>query len=302
MVTNILLTICAHVITICWVWKGSIDGSHNSQCLQRRSDQMGSRIACSTSLPLGNILLFQVFGLSRETCPLLFFWTACFFLLSKFATGPEPDDYLDAMCVDGEGIGQRMMYGKKGHGVIVLTFMFPNGIHYFYGPVSYRRNEKQILTWSGVDNLLYDMQSEIGNGIYAGMGDKIFNIAAWSCIKIVPTHPQSERQSAEKNEMNKNRVSIEWDYGAAKALFKGSNDRESKRLDNDSTLSLQELLVCGLLKNCHTCFNGNTASGFRTFNCDPPTLEQYLYPVPKPVPNPQNHDELQDIVGDPLYN
>ena len=34
----------------------------------------------------------------------------------------------------------------------------------------------------------------------------------------------------------------------------------------------------------------------------PPSLEEYLYIVPDPVPNPTTHEERLNIVGDPLHS
>ena len=85
-----------------------------------------------------------------------------FYPTSKPVQGPE-GDFIGAMRIEGSGLAQRMVYGKKGHGVLMMSFMLPNGIHCWYGPVSARRNEQQILMWSGVDNMLFNLQHAIGH-------------------------------------------------------------------------------------------------------------------------------------------
>ena len=40
--------------------------------------------------------------------------------------------------------------------------------------------------------------------------------------------------------------------------------------------SIELLRVCHLLTNIYNCCHGDMASGYRKFNCPPPTLEEYL--------------------------
>jgi hypothetical protein len=230
-----------------------------------------------------------------------FFLDGVFYPFCKPWQGPD-GDYIGAMRIEGSGLGQQMIYGHKGHGVIMLSFMFPNGIHCWYGPVSARRNEKNILIWSGVDDMLHDLQTDIGQDLYSGFGDKIFWANIFRCIKASHKGDNlTERQIAENSNMNKVRIVIEWDFGAEKSQFKACADRDSKKLLKDCDSPLRELQFCGLLKNIYNCFNGNGATGDRTFACPPPDLDEYLYVVPDPIGNPQTYEERLNIVGDPLH-
>jgi hypothetical protein len=251
----------------------------------------------------GEIFLIPGSDFEPHDFNISFFLDGVFFPVSKFGQGPEPGDYIGAMRVAGSDLGQRFMYGKKGHGVNIISFMLPNGIHCFYGPVSARRNEQLVLTWSGLDDMLVDIQSTLGQDLYSGMGDKIFNGHHFRCIKTVPSGPHiTLTQRVLAKNLNKLRIAIEWDYGALKSQFKSSLNRDGKKLGADSDMVIMELLACGLMKNLYNCCNGNAASGFRTFQCAPPTIEQYLHPFTDSIDNPQSVAELLNIVDDPLHN
>jgi len=90
-------------------------------------------------------------------------------------------------------------------------------------------------------------------------------------------------------------------YGAEKGQIKSCIHRDGKKLAGNSDSAIRDLLFCALLKNIYNCVHGNGASGDRTFACPPPDLDQYLYPVPDPVPNPTTYEERLNIVGDPLH-
>ena len=223
-----------------------------------------------------------------------------FYPTTKPLQGPD-GDYIGAMRIEGAAAAQRMIYGKKGHGICMLSFMFPNGIHVWYGPVSARRNESNILVWSGIDDLLFDLQQDIGQDLFSAFADQIFRVNLFHCIKTAHENPGTYREVAENSNMNKCRVSLEWDYGAEKSQFKACIHREGKKLAQDSDAPIRELLFCSLLKNIYNCIHGNGASGDRTFACPPPSLEKYLYVVPDPVANPTTYEQCLNIVGDPLH-
>ena len=223
-----------------------------------------------------------------------------FYPVSKPLQGPD-GDYIGAMRIEGAGAAQRMIYGHKGHGFCMLSFMFPNGIHVWYGPVSARRNENNILLWSGVDDMLHDLQQDMQQDLYSAFADQMFRVNNFRCIKTTHKDPTTHRQVAENSNMNKCRVSLEWDYGAEKSQFKACIHREGKKLAKDSDAPIRELLFCALLKNTYNCLHGNGASGDRTFACPPPSLEECLYVVPDPMPNPTTYEERLNTVNDPLF-
>ena len=230
------------------------------------------------------------------------FFDGVFFPTSKPLSGPN-GDYIGSTRIIGHMLGQQAIYGHKGHGVTMLSFMMPNGIHVWYGPVSARRNENNILLWSGIDEMLYEIQSTVSDDLYCAYGDQIFQNNVYRCIKIChQTRPFTDRQRAENRVLNRARVSIEWDYGVMKTLFRESINRDSKKFVKDTEQIINELQFEGLLKNCYCCFNGNAGSATRSFNLLSPTIDQYLYEVPDPVPNPQSPQEYLNIVNDPLYD
>jgi len=196
---------------------------------------------------------------------------------------------------EGAGLAQQMIYGHKGHGIFMMSFYMPNGIHCWYGPVSARRNELNVLNWSGADDLLYEVQTAIGQQLYASFGDKIFCQGNWRCIKAarrgpLPANDDPVLRNEEKN-LNKTRIPIEWEYAGMKSKFKLSIRRDNFRFKHDPEYALAEFRVLGLLKNIHACFNGTAANGSRTFAFPPPSIDDYLVPVADPVPNPVTQQE-----------
>ena len=229
------------------------------------------------------------------------FFDGVFFPTAKPLSGPASDGVGTTRKV-GAQLAQQAIYGHKGHGLLMLSFMMPNGIHCWYGPVSARRNENHILLWSGLDELLYEIQTRVSDQIYTAYGDQIFKNDIYRCIKIChQDKPFTNEQRLENRVLNRARVSIEWDYGRLKDLFKESTRKDSKKLVTDTGAVANELLFEGLLKNIHCCFNGNGCSAVRTFNCASPSIDEYLYAIPDPVDNPSTIEEFLNIVDDPLY-
>jgi hypothetical protein len=230
-----------------------------------------------------------------------FFVDGTFYPICKPLQGPA-GDWIGALRIWGAYLAQRSIYGKKGHGVIILHFMLPNGIFVNFGPVSARKNENNVATWSGMDDLLFNVQQDIGQRLYCVHGDKIFLNGNFRCIKVAHRGDDlTDRQQLENSNINKARVSIEWAFAQLKKNFRQTVNRESKQLMQTNDVPLLELECCTLLKNIHNCFNGCAAGAAHTFWCQPPSLDQYLYVPPPPVANPTTVEERLNIVGDPLY-
>ena len=81
------------------------------------------------------------------------FGDVTFIANSKPLSGPH-GDYVGAMRRDPEGLGQRAIYGHKGHGISLLSLLLPNGISIWYGPNAHRRHDYRVLRLSRADDLL----------------------------------------------------------------------------------------------------------------------------------------------------
>jgi hypothetical protein len=155
---------------------------------------------------------------------------------------------------------------------------------------------------AGVDDILVEMQEAAGLDIHSGFGDKKIKVHHFRCIRTQSTAlDQTDRQIAEGTNMSKIRVAIEWDYAAQKAQFQATINLDGK--DSESPMH-QELLMCGLIKNIYNCYNGSTCStGFCTFAPPPPpTIDQYLCPVPEPIPHPKHWKNISTLLAIPYIS
>lgn len=234
-------------------------------------------------------------GFAQGDCAIALWHDGVFFPTCKPLSGPD-GDYVGAMRRLGGQNAQRMIYGNKGHGVLILSFFLPNGIHFYYGPVSARRNELQVLNWSAADDLLFQVQNATLPRVYSSYGDKLFSQGHWRCIKAARQGvvPNDALHQQEKN-LNRSRIGIEWDFGRTKSRFKLAMQRDNFKLAHDPQYKLAEFRVLGLLKNIHACFNGTAANAPRTFAIDPPTIDDYLVPVGDPVPNPVTNNQWWNL-------
>ena len=66
--------------------------------------------------------------------------------------------------------------------------------------------------------------------------------------------------------------SVEWLFGDIVNYFKFMDFRKSLKIGLSSVGKMY--IVSALLRNAHTCFNGNRTSEY--FNLEPPTLEEYF--------------------------
>ena len=70
--------------------------------------------------------------------------------------------------------------------------------------------------------------------------------------------------------------SAQQNYGLTSCVQRICDSRRGYQLGKRHPYSLEQLRVCHLLINCYICFNGDHASGVNTFDCSPPTLDEYL--------------------------
>ena len=68
------------------------------------------------------------------------------------------------------------------------------------------------------------------------------------------------------------RESVEWLFGDIVNYFKFMDFHKNLKIGLSSVGTMY--IVSALLRNAHTCFNGNQTSEY--FNLEPPTLEEYF--------------------------
>ena len=177
---------------------------------------------------------------------------------------------------------QRAVFGghHRTHALKMLTVILPNGIEAaLFGPVSVRRNDNQILTWSEVDEIMDEILEENDfDKDYSMYGDSIL-YGERRCVRtrhepLAEGEQLPENLTYENKIMNKIRVPVEWNYASNQQLWKFSVRHEGKKLDADGELVAAEIRLMHLFTNIFTCFNGNEVSSF--FDCDPPNMEDYL--------------------------
>lgn len=178
-------------------------------------------------------------------------------------------------------IKQRAIYDghHKCHGLSALTISFPNGMSTVVGIASAREADLTILTWSEVDDLIYNLCEANNLPIYTLYSDKGF-AGVWLCIRTphrgTLMFPLNDRQCRENHVMKKIRVRVEWAYGEVKKFWKLVAKYLFFKLDENPELCLQHIRVAHLLNNFRTCYRGNSLSDVTSFSLMPPSIEEYV--------------------------
>ena len=165
---------------------------------------------------------------------------------------------------------QREVYNghKRLHALKFQSLIYPNGIiGHLHGPMSGRRHDVALLNESG---LLPMFAATAPN--YVIYGDKGYTLQQSLIAPYRGAHLTPQQEMFNK-EMGKLRTSVEWGFGKIGVYFAFLDFKKNQKL------MLQPVgknyVVGCLLTNCHTCLYGSVTSTF--FNCNPPTLEEYLY-------------------------
>ena len=194
-------------------------------------------------------------------------------------TGPA-GDFPGATRREGWQQIQQAWYQRHGqkHAVRVLSFCLPNGLTAaVYGPTSARHHDRMLLSWSGIDNLLWNLQ--YGRPKYCFYGDHAYRGFS-RCIRFrhFPAlfAPLTPRQRLENVALNRVRTSIEWSYGLVTRKWHLATEPDRFKLETDPEVVMEQVRVLHLLTNCHVCLHGSNVSSRNTFACRPPSLEQYL--------------------------
>lgn len=184
--------------------------------------------------------------------------------ICRLGSGPDreglnsnrrPNAYVKQKCVyDGH---------HKYHGLSALTVSYPNSMSAVIGVVSARHHDSKILTWSEVDQFLFNIQESTNSSNYAFYSDKGF-LGQWRCICCPHSgshiFPLNRRQIKENEIMKKLRIRIEWAYSILKMSWKLTIKFLFLKLDQNKDLCLQHIRLCHLLSNFKCCYRGNSLS------------------------------------------
>ena len=186
---------------------------------------------------------------------------------------PRRAQYIDA---------QESVYSgwKKLHGIKLETVLLPNGISTLFGPVSARQNDRGTLNLSGLDRFLTLIQASLpahrrcmlfGDSIYRGI---LQNITSY--YRAIPPGVLMPAELKINAALRSAWQPIEKNYGLTSCVQQICDSRRGYQLGKRHPYSLEQLRVSHLLINCYICFNGDQASGVNTFDCSPPTIDEYL--------------------------
>lgn len=171
-------------------------------------------------------------------------------------------------------------FGKK-HAIRVLAICLPNGLTAaVYGPASARHHDVTLLTWSGFDQYLQNVQH--GQPLtFSFYGDSAFR-GHWNCVRTrhetAPNAPPlTQHQLNENKAMKRSRETIEWSFGLSSNLWALTRNPDRFTIETHPPAVMAQVRVMHLLTNCWTCINGNNISSDTTFACRPPILEEYLW-------------------------
>jgi hypothetical protein len=188
---------------------------------------------------------------------------------------------------------------RSSHGLDVKTRDFlrgtvhPNIIHwmgqaslqgnmvsvYMYGPTSARHHDTTLLTWSGFDQYLQNVQQGQPRQ-YLFYGDSAFR-GHWNCVRTrheptVNAPALTQQQHNENTAMRRAREGIEWSFCLLTNLWKLASIQDRFKLETNEATVMAQIRVMHLLTNCYTCIHGNNISSDHSFACKPPELEAYL--------------------------
>lgn len=204
-------------------------------------------------------------------------------------SGPD-GDYEGAPRRPQYQLAQRSVYTvyKSMHGVKVQTVMTPDGIHTVFGPVSARRSDTGLNTGNGLLAMsrLNDFLVAIQQGQadttppFSSLGDCAYGVNL-QCIRSYyrayfnPAMLTLFMRECDR-ELRGCRQHIELKYGRVARIFSICDDPSNFKLAQHTPYAVELLRVCFLLCNIYTCLKGDSASSYLTFDCPPPSLEDYL--------------------------
>ena len=196
---------------------------------------------------------------SKAECPLLNCW--------GFVDGT-----VRAMC--RPIVGQKAFYNghKRYHGLVYQIVSCPDGlIAHIFGPMEGCRHNSGVLRESGLLDELDTLPLAPDGNPYCIYGDPAYPLRPTLMAPYKGNNLPEGHQLFNKA-MSALRVSVEWTYGKILQQFAYVDFKKGQKVNLQPIACYY--IVAALFTNCHTCLYGSETTS--TFNCRPPTLEEYL--------------------------
>lgn len=234
-----------------------------------------------TYIDLENDETVVVDGLPRAPFPIIGLIDGSLYETCVCYSGPD-GDYAHAPRRPEYALFQRAIYTgwKKRHGMKILTVYLPDGTSYVFGPNSIRRNDRQQLTWSGLDEFMDELQRNIQPNDRGNLlGDLIFAGALTrirSYFQALPGLPLTNFERRVNQALKSMRQPIEKNYAMNTCVMRICADRNAFKLAKNNKYCVELLRIVHFMINIYICFNGDQGSSINTFGLTPQRLEDYL--------------------------
>ena len=145
-----------------------------------------------------------------------------------------------------------------------------------------RLSDSAMVRRSSLDNFLFDIQVQYNpNGrIFCTYGDRLFTLSRCICrAHKAPAHgpPLTPIQRLQNKTMNGVREEVEHAFAGMGNQCQILRRYGEFKLDQENPHAVQQIRICHLIYNIHTClYHGSQVNGVKGFNCPPPSLETYL--------------------------
>lgn len=148
--------------------------------------------------------------------------------------------------------------------------MLPNGIIFnLFGSEVGRRHDSYLLARSKLVRKMKRKFEGFQNPAHL-YGDSGYPL---SDVIIVPFKGNLNRKQKRVNKiMSGIRVCVEWGFAKILQLFPFVDFKKNLKIRKEKVPQFYK--VATILTNCHTCLYGSQVNHY--FECDPPTLEEYL--------------------------
>lgn len=171
-------------------------------------------------------------------------------------------------------IYQRIVYNghKRVHALKFQSISTPDGlICNLWGPMEGRRHDCALLAGSGIMDQFEAGDWRDRDGLaFALYGDPAYPVREY-LLSPYKGNPD-ENQRLFNTRMSKVREAVEWEFGKIIQQFAFLDFKKNLKIFLQPVAKYY--LVGGILTNCHTCLYGSQSSQY--FDCEPPTLAEYL--------------------------
>ena len=161
---------------------------------------------------------------------------------------------------------------KKIHGVKYQSLHTCDGLcAHMYGGMGARRHDTSLLRLSNVMSILFNMFLP-GDMIYRIMGDPAY-ARTWLTCTGFKGNNLTDNETTFNKMMSSVRIAVEWGFKDINCTWRWLNDKHRNKLGE--TPLRKHYMNATFLSNLIVCVTGGTqTSAF--FECEPPTLEEYL--------------------------